>query len=117
MSRKLTGTVTCNKPDRKINPEATVDIKILDVSLADAGAVTIAETQLTGITDFPFDFEIEVEVNKIHKANPAIVFAQIRTNDKLDYWSDTSFRVIVPPSLKMEADHINMFVVPSSSSK
>lgn len=112
--RKITGTVTCSESGRNINKDAVIAIQLADCSLADAPSKKLASTQLKGITEFPFNFELEFDDTPIKNMNFGGSFAisiGITTNKNLDYLTDTRFD-INDPNTKSIKSHLDLFVIP-----
>ena len=89
----VTGTVTYRERIA-LSPEAVVEVKLLDVSLADAPAVTIGEQIIEDPGQVPIAFEIEYDPAEIDERFTYAVQARIMEGDELLFINDTAYHVI-----------------------
>lgn len=75
-------------------PGATVTVQLLDVSLADAPAMKIAEVVIKPEGQVPVPFEIEYDDVLIKPNNRYVLFAAIREQGRLLFISSTSYPVL-----------------------
>ncbi|MEO0645107.1 MAG: YbaY family lipoprotein [Cyanobacteria bacterium J06650_10] len=76
-------------------PEAVVEVKLLDVSLADAPAVTVAEqTIVTTGQQVPIPFSLPYSASDIDISATYIVSADILVDDQLRWTTDTQYPVL-----------------------
>jgi putative lipoprotein len=103
----LSGSLAVNVTylDRSMIPPAcTVEAKLVDVSKADAPAVTLAEQSLESKGGPPFGFTLTYDKGKIDPAHSYAVQARISKDGKLLYVSDTVNAVLTrgAPTDKIE---------------
>ena len=89
----VTGTVTYRERIG-LSPDAMVEVKLLDVSLADAPAVTIGEQVIENPGQVPIAFEIEYDPSDIDERLTYAVQARIMEGDRLAFTNDTAYNVI-----------------------
>lgn len=91
---KVTGTVSY--PQRiALPPTATVTVRLVDVSRADAPSITLGEQVIpTAGRQPPFAFEIPYDPAKIEARNSYAVQARIEDAGKLLFISDRRYSVI-----------------------
>lgn len=90
----VTGTVTYLQR-RALPPNAIIEVKLLDVSRADAPAVTIAEQTITSAgKQVPFAFEIRYGPGRINERGRYIVRATILVGRKLVFTSTDAYSVL-----------------------
>ncbi|MBX8813432.1 META domain-containing protein [Ochrobactrum sp. MR34] len=70
-------------------PEATLNVQLLDVSLADAPAQVIAEQQLSNIPSAPIPFELKFDSSKLVAKHTYALQARISAGDTLWFINDT----------------------------
>lgn len=76
-------------------PNAVIEVKLLDVSRADAAVITIAEQTIESEgRQVPFRFELRYDPRRIDPRNRYAVRAQILENGKLRFISTRAFPVI-----------------------
>ncbi|MEL7353838.1 MAG: YbaY family lipoprotein [Cyanobacteria bacterium J06560_5] len=76
-------------------PEAVVEVKLLDVSLADAPSVTVAEqTIVTTGEQVPIPFSLPYAASDIDPSATYIVNADILVDDQLRWTTDTQYPVL-----------------------
>ncbi len=90
---KVTGPVTYRERIA-LSPEAVVGIKLIDVSRADAPAVTIGEQTIKDPGQVPVSFEIEYDPTAIDPRFTYAVRATITERGTLAFTSDTAYHVI-----------------------
>lgn len=91
---KVTGSVTYRERIA-LPPSAVVTVKLVDVSLADAPAVLIAEQVIaTAGRQVPFEFALAYDASRIQPAHTYAVQVRIEDGGKLLFISDTVNRVI-----------------------
>ncbi len=105
-SAKVTGTVTYRERIA-LSPDAVVEVKLLDVSRADAPAVTIAEQVIEGPGQVPIAFEIEYDPSELDESFSYAVQARITEGGKLVFINDTRYSVITRGS----PTHVDMALV------
>lgn len=90
----VSGTVTYRQ--RVALPStAVLTVRLVDVSRADASAITITEQRIdTAGKQVPFSFDMAYDRTKIVERNRYAVQAEIRDNGRLLYITDTSYPVI-----------------------
>lgn len=104
----ISGTVTY-RDRRALPPTAVLNVKLLDVSRADAASVTIAETNIeTAGKQVPFSFDFAYERSKIQERNRYVVRAEIRDGERLLYTTDLSHPVLTYDSGKT----VDIVVIP-----
>lgn len=70
-------------------PEATLNVQLLDVSLADAPAKVIAEQQISGLNAAPIPFELHFDPSKLIANHTYALQARISAGDTLWFINDT----------------------------
>ncbi|HUN63218.1 MAG TPA: YbaY family lipoprotein [Candidatus Sulfotelmatobacter sp.] len=91
---KVTGTVTYLQR-MALPPNAVIEVKLQDVSLADAPAKVIAEqTYLMGQRQVPVPFALNFDSAKIDPKHTYSVSARITVDGKLRFTTDTSYPVL-----------------------
>jgi putative lipoprotein len=91
---KVTGSVTYRERIA-LPPSAVITVKLVDVSLADAPAVLIAEQAIaTAGRQVPFEFALEYDAARIQPSHTYAVQVRIEDGGKLLFISDTVNRVI-----------------------
>jgi len=89
----LTGSATYRERIA-LPPGATLEATLLDVSLADAPAETIATTRLEDIGQPPYAFEISYDPRRIVPSRVYAVRARITLEGRLLFTTDTVHRVL-----------------------
>ena len=91
---KVTGSVTYRERIA-LPPSAVVTVKLVDVSLADAPAVLIAEQVIaTAGRQVSFEFALAYDASRIQPSHTYAVQVRIEDGGKLLFISDTVNRVI-----------------------
>jgi putative lipoprotein len=91
---KVTGSVTYRERIA-LPPSAVITVKLVDVSLADAPAVLIAEQVIaTAGRQVPFEFALEYDAARIQPSHTYAVQVRIENGDRLLFISDTMNPVI-----------------------
>ncbi|MBP7608127.1 MAG: YbaY family lipoprotein [Steroidobacteraceae bacterium] len=91
---KVTGSITYRERIA-LPPSAVVIVKLVDVSLADAPAVLIAEQAIaTAGRQVPFEFALAYDASRIQPSHTYAVQVRIEDGGKLLFISDTVNRVI-----------------------
>lgn len=91
---KVTGSVTYRERIA-LPPSAIITVKLVDVSLADAPAVLIAEQVIaTAGRQVPFEFALEYDAARIQPSHTYAVQVRIENGDRLLFISDTMNPVI-----------------------
>ena len=102
----VTGTVTYRERIA-LTPNAVVEIKLIDVSRADAPAVTIGEQVIEDPGQVPIAFEIEYDPSDIDERFTYAVQVRIMEGDKLAFINDTRYQVIT----RGGPTHVDMVLV------
>ena len=84
-----------------------VEVKLIDVSRADAPAVTIGEQIIEGPGQVPIAFEIEYDPAEIDDRSSYAVQARITEGDRLEFINDTRYGVIT----RGGPTHVDMVLV------
>ena len=103
---KITGSVTYRQRIALL-PNAVVEVKLIDVSRADAPAVTIGEHVIENPGQVPIAFEIEYNPEDIDERFSYAVQARITEEGKLRFINDTRYSVITRGS----PTHVDMVLV------
>ena len=91
---KVTGSVTYRERIA-LPPSAVITVKLVDVSLADAPAVLIAEQVIaTAGRQVPFEFALEYDASIIQPSHTYAVQVRIENGDRLLFISDKMNPVI-----------------------
>jgi len=91
---KVTGSITYRERIA-LPPSAVITVKLVDVSLADAPAVLIAEQVIaTAGRQVPFEFALEYDAARIQPSHTYAVQVRIENGDRLLFISDTMNPVI-----------------------
>jgi putative lipoprotein len=91
---KVTGSVTYRERIA-LPPSAIITVKLVDVSLADAPAVLIAEQVIvTAGRQVPFEFALDYDPSRILPSHTYAVQVRIENGDRLLFISDTMNPVI-----------------------
>jgi len=106
---KVTGSITYRERIA-LPPSAVVTVKLVDVSLADAPAVLIAEQVITTAgRQVPFKFALEYDASAIQPSHTYAVQVRIANGDRLLFISDKMHPVITrdaPTHLDIVVRHI-----------
>ena len=106
----VTGTVTYRERIA-LTPEALVEVKLLDVSIADASAKLIAEQTIKPQHQVPIPFELTYDPAVIDERYTYAVRATIRERGQLMFTTDRSYRVLTRGS----PSHVDLVLVRSSN--
>ena len=91
---KVTGSITYRERIA-LPPSAVITVKLVDVSLADAPAVLIAEQVIaTAGRQVPFEFALEYDAARIQPSHTYAVQVRIENGDRLLFISDKMNLVI-----------------------
>ena len=91
---KVTGSIAYRERIA-LPPSAVVNVKLVDVSLADAPAVLIAEQDIaTAGRQVPFEFALEYDASRIRPSHTYAVQVRIEDGGRLLFISDTVNRAI-----------------------
>ncbi len=108
MDNVVSGTITYRQRIA-LSSTAVVTVKLVDVSRADASAMTIVERQIeTAGKQVPISFDFAYDRSKINENNRYAVQAEIRDGGKLLFISDTSYPVITQGNPR----NVDIVVVP-----
>ena len=102
----VTGTVTYRERIA-LKPNAVVEVKLIDISGADAPAVTIGEQIIENPGQVPISFEIEYDPSAIDQRFVYAVQVRIMEGDRLAFINDTRYQVITRDS----PTHVDMVLV------
>ena len=91
----IEGEISCSS-EARIEPNSTLKVTVLDVTLMDVGAVKIAERVLTElIGSFPIKYAIYVERSKINReVGQYSIGASVTTNGRLKFVNDESISIL-----------------------
>ncbi|MDA1257667.1 MAG: YbaY family lipoprotein, partial [Chloroflexi bacterium] len=89
----VTGTVTYRERIA-LSPDAVVTVKLLDVSRADAPAITLSEQIIDNPGQVPVAFELPYDPTEIDDRFTYVVRAEIREGGELVFTTTTSYPVI-----------------------
>ena len=103
---KVTGTVTYRERIA-LTRDAAVEVKLVDVSRADAPAITIGEHIIFNPGQVPIDFEIEYDPAEIDQRFTYAVQVRITDGGRLAFINGTSYQVITRDS----PTHVDMVLV------
>ena len=99
----VTGTVTYRERIA-LSPQAVVEVKLEDVSRADAAAVTIGEQTITNPGQVPIDFEIEYDPSAIDDRFTYAIRVRITEGERLRFINTSQYAVITRGS----PSHVDM---------
>lgn len=102
----VTGTVTYRERIA-LSPNAVVEVKLVDISRADAPSVTIGEQIIENPGQVPISFEIEYDPADIDDRFTYAVQARIREGGELAFISDTTYGVIT----RGNPTHVDMVLI------
>lgn len=101
---RLTGTISYRQR-MALTPDALVEVKLLDVSRADAPSVTIAEQEIKPAgRQVPIVFELPYDVRRIEERHRYVLQVRILEGGKLRFTSSKAYPVITqgnPKSVKV----------------
>jgi putative lipoprotein len=92
-TEKVVGMVVF-KDGFDFGPDAVAVVQLLDVSLADAPAVTVEKVTLKNLKSFPIAFEIPYDPKAINPKAEYALSVRIMTGERLDFINDTRCPVI-----------------------
>ena len=102
----VTGTITYRERIA-LTPNAVVEVKLLDVSRADAPAITVGEQIIENPGQVPIAFEIEYDPADIDQRFTYAIGARITESGELAFINDTSYQVIT----RDNPTHVDMVLV------
>lgn len=102
----VTGTVAYRERIA-LTPNAVIEVKLLDVSRADAPAITIGEQVIENPGQVPVSFEVEYDPADIDSRFTYAVQARITENGELAFITDTRYSVITLGS----PTHVDMVLI------
>ena len=102
----VTGTVTYRERIA-LTSDAVVEVKLIDVSRADASAITIGEQIIENPGQVPIAFEMEYEPADIDGRFTYAVQVKIMEGDRLVFINDTTHQVII----RDNPTHVDMVLV------
>ena len=94
---KVSGTVSgmLMKRDRRaLPPSVLAEVKLLDVSRADAAAKELAVQRIENAGQVPIAFELEYDRTEIDERHSYAVQARLLIDDQLIYTTDTHYPVL-----------------------
>ncbi len=99
-------------------PGAVIEIKLLDVSLADAPAKTISETRITDAKASPIPYTLRYDSAQIDPRHTYALHARIQEGDRLLFISTTRHTVFAggKDDGEIQVEHVAAQVPPSPSS-
>lgn len=99
-------------------PGAIIEIKLLDVSLADAPAKTISETRITDAKASPIPYTLRYDSAQIDPRHTYALHARIQEGDRLLFISTTRHTVFAggKDDGEIQVEHVAAQVPPSPSS-
>ena len=103
---RVTGTITYRER-MALSPDAVVEVKLSDVSQADAPAITIGEQVIENPGQVPIDFEIGYDPDAIDERLTYSVQARIIEGENLAFINDTAYNVIT----RNNPNHVDMILV------
>jgi putative lipoprotein len=109
-AKTVTGTVTYRER-MALTPGAVVEVQLLDVSVADAAAKTIASQTIKPKHQVPIPFELTYEPAGIDERMTYAVRATIREGERLMFTTDRSYRVLT----RGHPDHVDLVLVRTSN--
>lgn len=89
----ITGTVSYRERIA-LTPQALLVVQLLDVSLADAPSVTLAEYRRENVGQVPIPFVLSYDAAKLQPGHRYAVSAQIREGAQLRFVTDTQYTVL-----------------------
>ena len=106
LTATVTGTITYRERIA-LTPDAVVEVKLLDVSRADAPAITIGEQIIENPGQVPIAFEIEYNPTDIDERFTYAIGARITESGELAFINDTRHSVIT----RDNPTHVDMVLV------
>lgn len=91
----LSGTVTCDE-QVSLPYGASVDVKLVDVSLAEAGSRTIAQQRIRPSTAAPISFELRYDPATIDTEKRYVLQARITLDGRIVWTNVESIPVFTP---------------------
>jgi putative lipoprotein len=107
---EVTGTITYRER-MTLTADAEVEVKLLDVSLADVAAVELASLLITNPGQVPIAFKLEFNPAEIEERNTYVIRADIRDRGRRMFTTDTAYPVLTRGS----AASVNMTLVAMNS--
>jgi uncharacterized lipoprotein YbaY len=89
----VSGTVSYREK-MALSPDAVINVKLLDVSLADIPAVTLGEQTIKNPGNVPVSFSITYDPLSIDERHSYAVRAEIRDQGQLIFTTDRNYPVI-----------------------
>jgi|WetSurMetagenome_2_1015567.scaffolds.fasta_scaffold16685_2 putative lipoprotein len=89
----VTGTVEC-KDTTKFGSDTSVEISILDVTKADAPAITLGKQVFRDFKSFPFAFEVPYVPSAVKPGHRYILSVRILVSSRLSYITDTAIPIL-----------------------
>jgi putative lipoprotein len=89
----VVGTVSYREK-MALTPDAVINIKLLDVSLADVPAITLGELTIDNPGNVPVSFSIDYDPTSIDKRHSYAVRAEIHDRGQLLFTTDKSYPII-----------------------
>jgi putative lipoprotein len=109
-SASVAGSVTYRERIA-LTPEASVEVQLLDVSIADASAKIIASQTIQPEHQVPIPFELVYDPTEIDERFTYAVRATIRDGGRLMFTTDRSYRVLTRGS----PNHVDLVLVRTSN--
>ena len=103
---RVTGTITYRERIA-LPPDSVVEVRLSDVSEADAPSITISEQVIENPGQVPIDFEIEYEPAEIDERSTYSIQVRIIAGGELAFINDTAYDVIT----RSIPDHVEMVLV------
>ena len=103
---KVTGTLRYRERIA-LTPDAVVEVKLIDVSRADAPAITVEEHIIENPGQVPIAFEIEYDPAEIDTRFTYAIQVRIMEGDDLAFINDTTYQVIT----RDNPTHVDMVLV------
>ena len=105
-SNQVTGSVTYRERIA-LPPTARVEVRLLDVSLQDVAAKTIAEQSIPVTHQVPIPFELVYDSTVIDERYTYAVRATIYDGDKMLFTTDTHYGVLT----RDNGDHVDLVLI------
>jgi len=96
-----------------LSPDATVEVKLVDVSLADAPSKTITEITIADAGQVPISFEIEYDPEAIDERFTYAIQAKIYERGELRFVTASHYPVLTRDSASHDLDIVLQMVAPS----
>ena len=106
----VSGTITYRER-MALTPDAEVEIKLLDVSLADIAATEIASITITDPGQVPVDFLLSYDPEKIQPQHTYSIRAEISDRGRRMFTTDTSYPVLT----RDNGNHVDMVLIAMQS--